>query len=50
MLLYPDDTVDIGCKQQVVVDNTMDQYKVLVDNKMNYVVHNISNYDPVLFH
>ena len=39
MLFYHDDTVEVGCKQQVVVDNTM-----------NYFLHAIANYDMVFFH
>ena len=39
VLLYHDDTVEVGCKYQVVVDNTM-----------NNAVYVIANYDLVLFH
>ena len=39
VFLYHDDNVDVGCKYQVVVDNTM-----------NHVVHATANYDLVLFH
>ena len=47
--LYTDDTVDVGCIYQVLVYNMMNQYQVVADNKINYVVQSITNYELVFF-
>ena len=39
LFFYHENTVGVGCKWQVVVDNTMSS-----------VVHKITDYDLVLFH
>ena len=49
MFFYPDNTVEVGCKQQVLVDNTMNNQEVVVDNTLNHVVHEIANYDLFSF-